>query len=82
VLISDDNEFRRVAEIERAANGKPSYLDMDEAFGARMRMAIDAGLESAPVGVITSSNGALAVSLVAVRNGLLVATPFNVVGRV
>jgi hypothetical protein len=24
--MSDDDEFRRVAEIERAANGKPSYL--------------------------------------------------------
>jgi hypothetical protein len=53
-LKSDDNEFRRVAEIERAANGKPSYLDMDEAFCARMRMAIDAGLENASIGVITT----------------------------
>jgi hypothetical protein len=53
-LKSDDNEFRRVAEIERAANGKPSYLDMDEAFCARMRMAIEAGLEDAPTGVITT----------------------------
>ena len=49
--MSDDDEFRRVAEIERAANGKPSYLDMDE---ARMRMAITAGLESAPIGVVTT----------------------------
>jgi hypothetical protein len=45
--MSNDDEFRRVAEIERAAN------DMDEAFCARMRMAIDAGLENAPIGVIT-----------------------------
>ena len=52
--MSDDDEFRRVAEIERAANGKPSYLDMDEAFCARMRTAIEAGLESGPVGVITT----------------------------
>jgi hypothetical protein len=29
------------------------HLDMDEAFCARMRVAIDAGLESAPIGVIT-----------------------------
>ena len=50
--MSNDDEFRRVAEIERAANGKPSYLD--EAFCARMRMAIDAGLENAPIGVITT----------------------------
>jgi hypothetical protein len=31
-----------------------SHLDMDEAFCARMRIAIAAGLESAPVGVITT----------------------------
>jgi hypothetical protein len=31
-----------------------SHCDMDDAFCARMRMAIDAGLESAPVGVITT----------------------------
>ena len=30
-----------------------SHFDMDEAFCARMRRAIAAGLESAPVGVIT-----------------------------
>jgi hypothetical protein len=52
--MSDDDEFRRAAEIERAANGKPSYLDMDAAFCARMRMAITAGLESATTGVITT----------------------------
>jgi hypothetical protein len=31
-----------------------SHLDMDEAFCARMRIAIAAGLESAPIGVITT----------------------------
>jgi hypothetical protein len=31
-----------------------SHFDMDEAFCARMRMAIEAGLESAPIGVITT----------------------------
>ena len=31
-----------------------SHFDMDEAFCARMRAAIAAGLESAPVGVITA----------------------------
>jgi hypothetical protein len=31
-----------------------SHFDMDEAFCARMRKAIDAGLESATVGVITT----------------------------
>ena len=31
-----------------------SHWDMDDAFCARMRMAIELGLESAPVGVITT----------------------------
>jgi len=31
-----------------------SHLDMDDAFCARMRKAIEARLESAPVGVITT----------------------------
>ncbi len=52
--MSDDDEFRRVAEIERIANGKPSHFDMDEAFCARMHAAIAAGLESATTGVITT----------------------------
>ena len=52
--MSDDDEFRRVAEIERAANGKLSYLQMDAAFCARMHAAITAGLESPPTGVITT----------------------------
>jgi hypothetical protein len=32
----------------------PSYFDMDKAFCARMRTAIEAGLESAPIGVVTA----------------------------
>ena len=52
--MSDNDEFRRVAEIERAANGKPSYLEMDAAFRARMHAAIATGLEGAPIGVITT----------------------------
>jgi len=52
--MSDDDEFRRVAEIERAANGKPSHLQMDAAFCGRMYAAIRAGLESAPTAVITT----------------------------
>jgi hypothetical protein len=52
--MSDNDEFRRVAEIERAANGKPSHLQMDAAFCTRMHAAITAGLESAPTGVITT----------------------------
>jgi hypothetical protein len=31
-----------------------SHWDMDDAFCARMRMAIDAGLENAPIGVVTT----------------------------
>jgi hypothetical protein len=31
-----------------------SHWDMDDAFCARMRMAIEAGLESAPIGVVTT----------------------------
>jgi hypothetical protein len=53
-VMSDDDEFPRVAEIERAANGKPSHLQMDDAFCNRMRAAIATGLESAPIGVITT----------------------------
>jgi hypothetical protein len=48
-----NNEFYRLMEIERAANGKPSHFEMDEAFCARMREAMAAGLESAPTSVIT-----------------------------
>ena len=48
-----DDEFHRVTEIERIANGKPTHFDMDEAFRARMHAAIAAGLESAPTSVIT-----------------------------
>ncbi len=35
-------------------NGQPDHFDMDEAFCARMRAAIAAGLESAPAGVVTT----------------------------
>jgi hypothetical protein len=31
-----------------------SHVDMDVAFCARMRMAIAAGLETAPIGVVTT----------------------------
>jgi hypothetical protein len=52
--IKDDDEIQRLTEIERIANGKPSYFDMDAAFCARMHAAIAAGLESAPTSVITT----------------------------
>jgi hypothetical protein len=43
--MSDDQEIQ-----SDVTNG----IDMDEAFCARMRMAIAAGLEHAPIGVITT----------------------------
>jgi hypothetical protein len=49
----NDDEFHRVTEIERIANGKPTHFDMDEAFRVRMLKAIAAGLESTPTSVIT-----------------------------
>jgi len=49
-----DDEIQQLTEIERITNGKPRYLDMDEAFCARMHAAIAAGLECAPIGVITT----------------------------
>jgi hypothetical protein len=52
--MSDDGDIQRLTEIERITNGKPSYLDMNEAFCTRMCAAIAAGLESAPIGVITT----------------------------
>jgi hypothetical protein len=51
--MSDDDELKLVAEIERAI-GKPSHVDMNEAFSARMRAAIEAGLESASIGIVTT----------------------------
>jgi hypothetical protein len=49
-----DDEFQRVTEIERIANGMPTHFDMDDAFCARMRKAIATGRESAPIGVVTT----------------------------
>jgi hypothetical protein len=47
--MTDDDEIQ-----PRLSNGGPSYFDMDEAFCARMRAAIEAGLENAPIGAITT----------------------------
>jgi hypothetical protein len=44
--MSDDDEVRSLL-----AN---AYLAMDDAFCARMRRAIVAGLESAPIGIVTT----------------------------
>jgi len=46
--MSDNNEID-----PHLKNGRRSLFDMDEAFCARMRMAVEAGLESAPIGVVT-----------------------------
>jgi hypothetical protein len=43
--MSDDDEID---------HGRRSHFDMDDAFCARMRAAIKAGLERAPIGVITT----------------------------
>ena len=47
-MVEDDDEHPRLT------NGGRSHFDMDEAFCARMRAAIEAGLESAPIGVVTT----------------------------
>jgi hypothetical protein len=49
----NNNQLYRLIEIERAATRKPSHFEMDEAFCARMRAAIKAGLECVPTSVIT-----------------------------
>ena len=51
----DDDEIQSEDGIHtHLTNGGPSHFQMDEAFCARMRRAIAAGLERAPVGVITT----------------------------
>jgi len=45
----DDDEIQ-----SHLTNGSPGYFEMNEAFCARMRAAIAAGLESAPIGVVTT----------------------------
>jgi hypothetical protein len=52
--MSNHDEIERLTEIERITNGKPSYFDMDATFCTRMYAAIAAGLECAPIGVITT----------------------------
>jgi len=47
--MSNDDEFQYNLTI-----GAPSFFKMDHAFCTRMRMAIEAGLESAPIGVVTT----------------------------
>jgi hypothetical protein len=50
-----DDEVQGIAESESAlAYGRHSHFYMDEAFCDRMRRAIAAGLENAPIGVVTT----------------------------
>ena len=46
--MSDDDE------IQSHVTDGPSYSNMDDAFCGRMRAAIAAGLETAPIGVVTT----------------------------
>jgi hypothetical protein len=48
-MVDDDDEIH-----PRLSNGGRTHFDMDEAFCARMRKAIEAGLEKAPIGVVTT----------------------------
>ena len=48
-MIDNDDEVQ-----SSLTNGGRSYFDMDEAFCARMLKAIEAGLEKAPIGVVTT----------------------------
>ncbi len=45
---------RRDEEIQSYVPNGPSHFDMNEAFCVRMHAAIAAGLESAPIGVVTT----------------------------
>ena len=46
-----DNDDEIQADV---TNGKSTQIERDEAFCARMRGAIAAGLENAPIGVVTT----------------------------
>ncbi len=53
--MSDYEEIQSDDEIHSHLTiGGPSYFAMNEVFCARMRAAIEAGLEHAPIGVVTT----------------------------
>ncbi len=53
--MSKDDEIQSDDEIHpHLTIGGPSHFAMNEAFCARMRAAIAAGLENAPIGVVTT----------------------------
>jgi hypothetical protein len=49
MIDEDDDEIHR-----RLSNGGRTHFEMDEAFCGRMRAAIEAGLEKAPIGAVTT----------------------------
>jgi hypothetical protein len=53
--MSNDDEIQSDDEIHSYLTiGGPSHFAMNEAFCARMRAAIEAGLENTPIGVVTT----------------------------
>ena len=46
-----DNDDEIQSDVQ---NGQPPQVQMDEVFCSRMRAAIEAGLENAPIGVVTT----------------------------
>jgi hypothetical protein len=61
--MNDDDEIH-----SPLTNGGPTHFDMDEAFCGRMRAAIEAGLESAPIGIVTAPG---------TKNPIYVPTPIS-----
>jgi hypothetical protein len=54
-VFPDNDQMNDNDQIQSSlTNGGPGYLEMDEAFCTRMRKAIEAGLESAPIGIVTT----------------------------
>jgi hypothetical protein len=49
MIDEDDGEIH-----PRLSNGGRTHFEMDEAFCGRMRAAIEAGLERAPIGIVTT----------------------------
>jgi hypothetical protein len=55
VPMSDDDEIQLDDEIQSyLTKNRASHFEMDDAFCARMRRAIRAGLENASIGVVTT----------------------------
>jgi hypothetical protein len=50
----NDFETQSDDEIQHHPTNQPDHFDMDEKFCARMRVAIALGLESAPIGIVTT----------------------------